>query len=95
MKSSTRIFIALIVSFVLGFAISLLNGQSLVSALQSGFFFAVLVAVIVAMLSWGIDIAVKKGYPDWAGFFLVLILNVFGLLLLAILPNRSTHIDTN
>ena len=95
MKASTRIFIAFFVSLILGFSISLLNGRSQAPALQSGFFFAVLVAIIVAMLSWGIDIAVKKGYPDWVGFFVVLILNVFGLLLLAILPNKSTNIDTN
>jgi len=94
MKSSTRIFIGFIVSFLLGFAISLLNGRTLVSALQASFLFAVLVGIIVAMLSWGIDIAVKKGYPAWLGFFLVLFLNVFGLLILVVLPNRATHIDT-
>jgi len=94
MKSSTRIFIGFMVSFLLGFAISLLNGQSMASALQAGFFFAVLVGIIVAMLSWGIDIAVKKGYPAWLGFFLVLFLNVFGLLILAVLPDRASHIDT-
>jgi len=94
MKSSTRIFIGFMVSFLLVFAISLLNGQSMASALQAGFFFAVLVGIIVAMLSWGIDIAVKKGYPAWLGFFLVLFLNVFGLLILAVLPDRASHIDT-
>jgi len=94
MKSGTRIFIGFIVSFLLGIFISLLNGRSLASAFQAGFFFAVLVGMIVAMLSWGIDIAVKKGYPAWVGFFLVLFLNVFGLLILAVLPNRNIHIDT-
>ena len=94
MKSSTRIFTGFILSFLLGFAISLLNGRGLASAFQAGFFFAVLVGVIVAMLSWSIDIAVKKGYPAWVGFFLVLFLNVFGLLILAVLPNRATYIDT-
>ena len=94
MKSSTRIFIGFIFSFLLGFAISLLNGQGLASAFQAGFFLAVLVGIIVAMLSWGIDIAVKKGYPDWVGFFVVLFLNVFGLLLLAVLPNKAADIDT-
>jgi hypothetical protein len=48
------------------------------------------VATIVALLSWGIDIAVKKGYPDWVGFLLVLLFDVFGLLVLAILPDRTT-----
>jgi len=94
MKSGTRIFIGFIVSFLLSIFISLLNGRSLASAFQAGFFFAVLVGMIVAMLSWGIDIAVKKGYPAWVGFFLVLFLNVFGLLILAVLPNRNIHIDT-
>jgi hypothetical protein len=91
MKSGTRIFIGVIVSFLLGLAISLLNGRTLASALQAGFLFAVLVGIIVAMLSWGIDIAVKKGYPAWIGFFLVLFLNVFGLVILAVLPDRAPH----
>lgn len=94
MKSSTRILIGFIVSFLLGIVISLLNGRSLALAFQAGLLFAVLVGIIVAMLSWGIDIAVKKGYPAWVGFFLVLFLNVFGLLILAVLPNRTTHINT-
>jgi len=94
MKPSTRIFIGFIVSFLLGFVISLLNGRSLSSAFQAGLIFTVLVGIIVAMLSWGIDIAAKKGYPAWIGFFLVLFLNIFGLLILAALPNRATHIDT-
>lgn len=94
MKSSTRIYIALIVGFILGFAISISNGRSLASALQSAVFFAVLVGIIVAMLSWGIDIAVKKGYSGWIGFLLVFFLNVFGLLILAVLPSRVIHIDT-
>jgi len=94
MKSSTRIFIGFIVSFLLGFVISLLNGRDLTSAVQAGFFFAVLVGIIVAMLSWGMDIAVKKGYPAWVGFFLVLFLNVFGLLILVVLPNRTTRNDS-
>jgi hypothetical protein len=60
--------------------------------LQAGFIFAVLVGIIVAMLSWGIDIAVKKGYPAWVGLFLVLFLNVFGLVIIAVLPDRVPNI---
>jgi len=91
MKSNTRIFIGFIIGFLLGFAISLLNGRTLASALQAGFLFAVLVGIIVALLSWGIDIAVKKGYPAWVGFSLVLFLNVFGLVILAVLPDKAPH----
>jgi len=89
MKSSTRIVLAFIIGLFLGVVIPIINGMGLLLALQSGFIFAILVAIIVSMLSWGIDIAMSKGYPDWAGFFLVFFLNIFGLLLLAILPNKA------
>lgn len=90
MKSSARIVLAFILGFLLGFVISLSNRRDLALSFQSGFIFAVIVAFVVAMLSWGIDIAVRKGYPAWAGFLLVLILNVLGLLLLVILPDKTT-----
>jgi len=89
MKSNTRIVLALIVSFLLGIVFSLFNGQDLLSSLQAGFIFALITIIIVAILSWGIDIAVNKGYPSWIGFLLVLILNVLGLLILAVLPNKT------
>ncbi len=88
MKSSLRISIALVVSFVLGLAISLFNGRNPILALQAGLVFAVLVGILVGLLSWGMEIASKKGYPDWAGFLAVLFLNVPGLLLLVILPSK-------
>lgn len=92
MKSNTRILLSFIISFVLGLVISFSNQQDALLSLQSGLIFAVLATVIVAMLSWGIDIAVKKGYSAWTGFLLVLILNVLGLLLLALLPTNKANI---
>ena len=93
MKSSIRIMLSFVISFILAIVISLSNGRDLLSSLQSAFIFAIIAATIVAMLSWGIDIAVKKGYSDWMGFLLVLILNIIGLLILAVLPKKTKVID--
>ena len=92
MKSSTRILLALIISFLLSVFISFSNGRDLLLSLQSGFIFAIIVATIVAMLSWGMDIAVEKGYSGWVDFLLVLILNVLGLVLLAVVPNKTAAV---
>jgi len=93
MKSNTRIFLALIISFFLGVFMSFSNGRDFLLSLQSGFIFAIIVATIVALLSWGINIAAKKGYSGWVGFLLVLILNILGLAILAVLPNKTTVIN--
>ncbi len=89
MKSSTRIVLALIIGFLAGVSLSLFNGRDLLSSLQAASIFALIVTTIVAILSWGIDIAVNKGYPSWVGFLLVLILNILGLVILAILPDKT------
>ena len=93
MKSSIRIILSFVISFILGVVFSLSNGRDLLSSLQSAFIFAIIVATLVAMLSWGIDIAVKKGYSNWVGFLLVLILNILGLAILVVLPKKTTVID--
>ena len=90
MKTNTRIILALIISFLAGFILALLNGRSLLLSLQSALFFTIIVTTIVAILSWGMDIAVKKGYPAWVGFLLALFLNVFGLAILAVLPTKTS-----
>lgn len=89
MTASKRTILAFIASLVLGIVIPFWKGQGLFLSLQHGFIFAIIVTVIVAMLSWGIEIAVKKGYPAWVGFFLVAIFDILGLLILTFLPNRS------
>jgi|SRR5581483_598118 len=89
MRSSTRIVLALVIGFLAGVFLSVFNGRDLLSSIQSGFIFAFIVAIIVVMLSWGIDIAVSKGYPSWTGFLLVLIFNVLGLVILAVLPDKT------
>ena len=90
MKSNTRIVLALVISFLAGFVLALLNGRDLLASLQSAMFFAIIATAIVAILTWGMDIAVKKGYPAWAGFLLALFLNIFGLAILAVLPTKTT-----
>ncbi len=89
MKSNTRIGLAFFLSFFLGFIVAFSNKRDILLSIQSSFIFAVLVALVVALLVWGMNIAVKKGYPDWVGFFLVLVLNILGIFLLAILPSKT------
>ena len=89
MTTNKRIMAALIISFLTAIVFSMFNGRDFPSAIQAGFIFAPTVAIVVAILSWGMDIALKKGCPDWMCFLLVLILNVFGLLILAVLPDKA------
>ncbi len=90
MKSSIRITFAFVLSFLLGVVISLSNGRGFLLSLQAGLVFAVFAALIIGVLSWGIEIATRKGYSDWVGLLFVLFLNVLGLVLLVILPIKST-----
>ena len=89
MKSSMRIGLALVLGFGIATLTSFINGRDVGSALQAGFGFALIVGVVVAVLSWGMDMAVEKGYPGWFGFFLALCLNIVGLVILAILPAHT------
>jgi hypothetical protein len=89
MTSNKRIVLTLVLGFLSGIVSSLYNGRNLSSVLQAGCIFAVIVTIVVALLSWGMDIAKNKGYPGWVGFVLVFIFNVFGLFILAILPNKA------
>jgi hypothetical protein len=89
MNTWSRIGLALVLGFMIGLVVPLVNGDGFLSALQRGLIFSVLIGAIVAILSWGMDIAVEKGYPGWLGFILVLLLNIVGLIILVILPSSS------
>jgi len=93
MNSTIRILLALVLGFVIAFVIALANsgatGAGFVEILQGSLFFALLVGIIVAVLSWGMDVAIKKGYPGWMGFLLALIPDNMGLDILLLLPRRS------
>ena len=88
-KSIIRIVLAFVISFLVAVFFSYSNGRDLPISLQMGFFLAIVTATLVAILSWGIEIAVMKGYPGWWGFLLALIFNIFGIVVLAILPNKT------
>ena len=95
MKSSIRIILALALGFVIGGLASLANGQGLLLSLQASLILSFLVGVIVAVLSWGMDIAEEKGYPGWLGFLLALIFNFLGLIILMLLPTPKRQKGKN
>ena len=91
MNSRRRTGLALVLGFIIGMGIPLLNGNDFSFAFQSGILFALFMGVIVAILSWGMDIAEEKGYPGWLGFLLVFCLNILGLILLVLLPSHPPN----
>jgi uncharacterized membrane protein len=74
-------------------AVSVLNGRGVAVSIAAAAVFGLLVGVVVAILSWAFNYAGAKGYSGWMGFFLVLVLNVLGVLLLLILPARNLHVN--
>lgn len=84
-----RTLLAIIFSFVIGLVLALINGMDLASALWGAFVFSLLTGAVVAVLAWAVDTAKQKGYPGLLGFLAVLFLNVFGILLLLLLPRKK------
>jgi hypothetical protein len=89
MKSGTRIGLAFVLGSLTGLLFSLSNGHDFLSALQPAFFFGILTMSLVTLLTQGMALARRKGYAEWVGFVPVLVLNVFGLIVLMLLPKRD------
>lgn len=90
-STKQRILTSLVLGFITGFVFSLLNSRDVQTSLISALIFSLLVAAIVAVLSWAVDTAQGKGYPGWVGFLLVLCLNIVGVLILWLLPERRVQ----
>jgi ABC-type transport system involved in cytochrome c biogenesis permease subunit len=82
-----------LLAFILGWTSGLIaclgNQLPLGNALLRSLGFGILVAVIVAVLAWASETAEQKGYPGWLGFWLVVILNILGILIIWLLPERK------
>ena len=90
-RRSWRIMSALLVGFVSGFTLALVNGQSVPLSLYGGLVLAAVAGLLATLLLWTVEIAEKKGYGEWVGMLAALLLNVPGLLLLALLPSRRVQ----
>jgi hypothetical protein len=89
MSLAKRIALAFSLGLFVGINTALSNGFSLTIAVRDGLIFSVVVSIYVAIISWGIGIAEEKGYPVRGIFFLLLFLNVIGIVILLLLPNRK------
>ena len=86
-----RTLLAILASLVVGLVIALINGMDVFSAIKSALIFSLLTGALVAVLGWAVDYAREKGYNTWLAIFLVLFLNIFGILILLLLPDRSSE----
>jgi hypothetical protein len=83
-----RIALAFSLGLFIGINISLSYGATLPAAIGDGLIFSVFICILVALVSWGMDIAENKGYPFGVGFWLALLLNIIGIAILLLLPVR-------
>lgn len=79
---------ALVLGLVAGLVVSLTNGLSLVQAAGRGAVFALLAGLLVWLLSWAMETAAHKGYSPWLGLWLIVLLNLVGILVLLWLPPK-------
>ena len=93
MRTTARTASAFILGFLVGLAVSMLNGGGVAVSIAAAAVFGLLVGIVVSILAWAFDYAEMKGYNGWLGFFLVLILNILGVLLLLVLPDRNLHVN--
>jgi cell division protein FtsW (lipid II flippase) len=85
-SAAIRIVIGGALGFFFAFIISLINEIDLWVAFINGLWFAIFIMVIVIVLNWAARISEKKGYDQWVGIGLVLLLNVVGAAILLFLP---------
>jgi hypothetical protein len=81
--------LAIFLGYTIALVISLLNGRTLIQALYAAAVFAAVTGIIVGVLSWAVEYAMRRGYPGWLGFILVFFLNILGIIILFLLPNRQ------
>jgi uncharacterized membrane protein len=75
-----------------GMIVCMFNQLRLGDAMLRSLSFGILVAVIVSILAWASEAAEQKGYPSWLGFWLAVILNVFGILIIWLLPDQDNKL---
>ncbi len=83
--------LAFLLGFVIGMIATLYNGLTLTNALTNSLIFALVVLYAALVSLWGASLAINKGYAEWLGFLLGLLLNLIGIVILYILPRRSIH----
>jgi hypothetical protein len=80
---------ALVLGYSLGLSLLLSNVLGFVQAAGRSLALALLVGLVVWLLSWASETAAHKGYSPSLGFWLVILLNLVGLLVLLWLPPRA------
>jgi uncharacterized membrane protein len=93
MNTTARTASAFVLGFVIGLAVSIMNGGGVAVSIAAAAVFGLLVGIVISILSWAFNYAEAKGYSGWLGFFLVLVLNILGVLLLLVLPARNLHVN--
>lgn len=88
----TKTLLAFLLGWTSGMITCLVNHLSLGDTLLRSLGFGILVAAIVAVLAWASETAEQKGYPTWLGFWLVVILNVLGIIIIGLLPYQKAKV---
>jgi Na+/proline symporter len=86
-----RVIAGIVIAFLAGFLLSLSNGLGFADAVGRGAIYALIVGAVVAVLSWAVYMAARKGYSPWLGVALVVFLNLIGVLVLLWLPPRAAR----
>ena len=88
-RGISRIALGAGLALVAALGVSLANGVGARTSFENALILALVVGAIVAVFHWAMAIARRKGYSPWVGFWVVVVLNVIGVVLLLGLPVRS------